>query len=77
MEALSWFSINAFDQDKVQEIFRFKNPTDFFYDFDTSKPIDIRTDDLNLIIRYARNDHGALHNEFEGLTYPSANVVDV
>ena len=76
LEALSWFSINAFDQDKVHEIFRFKNPTDFFYDFDTSKSIEVNTDELNLIIRYAKNDHGTLQNEFEGLIYPSVGDIE-
>lgn len=75
LEALSWFSVNALDKTKFQEIFRLKTATDLFYDFDATQPIQVKTDDLNLIIRYAKNSNGALMNQLEGLVYPdNANL---
>lgn len=68
LEALSWLSINALDSSS-QQLFRYKTATDFFYDFDTSQPIEVETDELNLFIRYAKNNQGALLNYFEGLIY--------
>ncbi len=76
LEALSWFSTNALKEDVSQELFRFKTASDIFYDFDTSTPVEINTDDLNLIIRYARNQGGAILNKFEGLIYSSNNDVN-
>lgn len=77
LEALSWFSTNALTQGIFKEIFRFKNSTDFFYDFDASKPIEIRTSDLSLILRYANNKDGRPYNYLEGLIYPSGSNVDL
>lgn len=57
-------------------MFRFKNATDFFYDFDTSMPIEIKTDDLSLVIRYAKNKNGAILNELEGIIYSSDTEID-
>ena len=71
LEALSWFSVNALDKKTFPEMFRFKNATDFFYDFDTTTPIKIKTDDLNLLIQYSKSASGSIHNELEGVIYPS------
>lgn len=76
LEALSWFSINTLEQNVFSEVFRFRNGTDFFYDFDTTSPIEVKTDDLSLIIRYAKNANGALRNELEGLIYSSDSAND-
>lgn len=76
LEALTWFSKNALDPTKFKEIFRFKTATDFFYDFDVSKPLEIKTPVLSLIIRYAKNSNGALLNELEGLIYPTDSKID-
>lgn len=77
LEALSWFSINALQPQKFDEIFRFKTATDFFYDFDATHPIEIKTDLLNLVIRYARNKSGEIMNYLEGLIYPANAGVDL
>jgi AAA15 family ATPase/GTPase len=71
LEALSWFSINALSTNVFQDLFRFKTATDFFFDSDPTKPVRITSDYLNLILRYAKSSHGALHNEIEGLVYPT------
>jgi AAA15 family ATPase/GTPase len=76
LEALSWFSINALDKNVFPEMFRFKNATDFFYDFDASRPIEIKTNDLNLVIRYAKNESSAIQSELEGLIYSSDLEID-
>ena len=71
LEALTWFSLNSLESKNFNEIFRFKTATDFFYDFDVTHPIEVRTGLLNLIIRYAKNANGALANSLEGLIYGS------
>jgi len=80
LEALSWFSINSLNQNIFPEIFRFKTATDFFYDFDTTNPIEVKTDLINLVIRYSKNAQGAILNQLEGLIYeptPNFEVSDV
>ncbi len=67
LEALNWFSLNAFDPEVFKEIFRFKTATDFFYDFDGTKSIEIKTNEISAMIRYAKNGQGALMNNFEGI----------
>lgn len=74
IEALSFFSTNSLERDVFDEIFRFKTATDFFYDFDVTKPIQIKSDRLNLIIRYAKNKNGALMNHLEGLIYSDEDI---
>lgn len=76
LEALTWFSINSLDPNKFNEIFRFKTATDFYYDFDVTQPIEIKTSVLSLILRYAKNKNGALMNNIEGLIYPSDSIID-
>jgi AAA15 family ATPase/GTPase len=76
LEALTWFSVNALDEKNFSEVFRFRNATDFFYDFNTSLPIQIKTDDLCFLLRYAKAANGALLNQFEGVIYPASADVD-
>jgi AAA15 family ATPase/GTPase len=76
LEALSWFSVNALDKGIFSEVFRYKAATDFFYDFDATKPISVSTDDFSLIIRYARNGHGSILDYLEGLIYKSSTQED-
>ncbi|OQP49336.1 hypothetical protein A4H97_28775 [Niastella yeongjuensis] len=75
LEALSWFSLNALNDNYFKQIFRYKNVGDFFYDFDSTQTIEVSTDELNLKLRYARNSQGALLNNFEGILYETASVV--
>ena len=75
LEALSWFSINSLAQDVFPEIFRFKTATDFFYDSDASKPLEIKTDELSFFLRYAKNENGALMNYIEGFIYPTKSEI--
>lgn len=65
LEALSWFSVNAFDKEYFSQIFRFKNIGDFFYNFDGTQMIEVSTDSLNLKIRFAKNSTSAILNLFE------------
>jgi len=74
LEALSWFSVNALHSDAFRGLFRFKNTTDLFYDFVTSDPIEILTDDLSLFIRNAKSQTGAVMDHFEGFIYLSAET---
>ncbi|HEY8937603.1 MAG TPA: AAA family ATPase [Cyclobacteriaceae bacterium] len=76
LEALGWFSINVLDNHNFPKVFRFKTATDFFYDFDLTQPIEIKTDKLNLLIRYAKDKNGALLNELEGIVYSSTSKID-
>lgn len=76
LEALSWFSANALGERTFPEVFRFKSTTDFFYDNDASKPIEIKTNLFTLNLRYAKNNNGVLLNHFEGLIYPSSLKID-
>ncbi|MDN5216990.1 AAA family ATPase [Fulvivirgaceae bacterium BMA12] len=76
LEALSWFSINSFDKKVFPEIFRFKNATNFFYDFETSVPIEVKSNDLSLMIKYATNKFGALNNQLQGIIYSSDSTID-
>jgi AAA15 family ATPase/GTPase len=76
LEALSWFSTNAIDKENFDNIFRFKTASDFFYDFDLTQPIEIKTDDLNLVLRYGRNRQGTLTNNLEGIIYPADSGID-
>lgn len=76
LEALTWFSINALEPNKFSDLFRFRMATDFFYDFDLTHPIEIKTSTLSLILRYAKNKNGALMNNLEGLIYPSDSKID-
>jgi len=69
LEALSWFSVNMLDKDTFSQLFRYKNVGNFFFDFDGTQTIEVGTDDLNLKIRYAHNNQGALLNYFEGIIY--------
>lgn len=71
LEALSWFSVNALSKDVVPELFRFKSPTDLFYDSDASKVIEVNTDELCLSIEFAKNTNGAPLNHFEGIIFES------
>jgi AAA15 family ATPase/GTPase len=76
LEALSWFSINALDKGVFSEMFRFKSATDFFYDFDATKPISIKTNEFSLIVRYAKNNNGSLLNHLEGIIFKSDASID-
>ena len=67
LEALSWFSVNALDKDVFKNIFRFKNASDFFFDFNTSGPIEVKTDKLSMHIRYAENESGVKLDYFDVL----------
>src|SRR3982751_7005575 len=67
LEALSWFSLNALSKNVFPEMFRFNSASDFFYDFDLTAPIEVKTDKFNLMIRYAKGSNGALLNTLEGL----------
>ncbi len=71
LEALSFLSTNSFVQENFNELFRFKNITDLFYDCDAGNNIEIRTDRLNFHLFYAKNRHGALLNHFNAITYPA------
>jgi len=71
LEALNWFSVGSLDPINRQEMFRFKAAQDFFYDFDVTKPVTIQTNELSLMIRYAKNNHGAILGWLEGLIYKS------
>jgi AAA15 family ATPase/GTPase len=75
LEALSWFSPNLLQPEIFKQVFRYKNVGDFFYDFDGTQTIEVSSDDLNLKVRYARNDHGALLNHFEGIIYETGSVI--
>ncbi len=74
LEALTWFSVGTLDRSVFPDVFRFKNSSDFFYDFDVSNPAEIKTDELCLGIKYAKNANGTLRNQFEGLIYPSESI---
>ena len=76
LEALSWFSLNSLEKEIFPEMFRFKNATNFFYDFDTTAPIEIKTDDLNLLIRYSKNNFGSINNELAGIIYTANSEID-
>lgn len=76
LEALNWFSVNALTKNIFRDIFRFKNSTDFFYDFDATKPIEIQTSDLNFALRYANNKDGRPYDYLEGLLYPTGAKID-
>ncbi|MFM8743927.1 MAG: AAA family ATPase, partial [Cytophagales bacterium] len=69
LEALSWLSVGTLDANTFPEVFRFKNASDFFYDFDATKIVEVRTNELNLGIKYGKSSDGALRNEFDVLIY--------
>ena len=75
LEALSWFSVNALEPDVFNQIFRFKNVSNFFFDFDGTQMIEVKTDEVTLKIRYAKNNQGALLNYFEGIIYKTSQVI--
>ncbi len=77
LEALSWLSINSLDSPNFQEVFRFKVSTDFFFDNDVSNPVEVKTDELSLIIRYAKNENGSILNHLEGLIYPTDSKINL
>lgn len=72
LEALTWFSTNALNENVFPELFRFKNIGDFFFDFDGTQKIEISTNELSLRLRYAKNNLGALLNYFEGVIYETS-----
>jgi len=69
LEALTWFSFNAFHPVEFDKIFRFKTASDFFYDFDTTRPVEVKTDRLNLFLGRTNGASGNL----KGIIY-SADV---
>lgn len=78
LEALSWFSTNAVGTTSLNKsLFRFTNVTDFFYDHDVTKTLEVKTNDESLIIRYARNSQGAIMNNLEGLIYNGGDKLDL
>lgn len=76
LEAMSWLSLNMLEPSRFQQVFRFKTANDFFYDGDISRPIDVITDDLCLRIQYARTDHNAILNYFDGVLYDASSDVE-
>lgn len=76
LEALSWFSSSSLEERIYKAIFRFSNATDFFYDHDLTRPLEVSTNDECLIIRYAKNANGALLNNLEGLIYHKSDKID-
>lgn len=69
LEALGWLSVGILENDTFSEVLRFKNASDFFYDFDATKFIEVKTDKLSLGLKYGKNPDGALRNEFDILIY--------
>lgn len=76
LEALSWLSVGTLDTNVFTEIFRFKNASDFFYDFDATKILEVKTNDLSLGIKYGKNSNGALRNEFDVIIYGQNVSID-
>jgi AAA15 family ATPase/GTPase len=68
LEALSFFSINSMDNN-FRDFIRYKSAGNLFYDSVLDKPINIKTNVLNFILEYAKNDHGAILNNFNGVFY--------
>lgn len=46
------------------QIFRYKTVSDLFYDFDTSKPIEVNSDQRKLTIKYGERGKGRIDNQF-------------
>ncbi len=68
LEALSFFSINALDN-SFRNFIRFKSVSNLFYDSVLDLPIQIKTNNKNFILEYAKNSQGALLNNFRGVFY--------
>ncbi|MEO8404589.1 MAG: AAA family ATPase [Chitinophagaceae bacterium] len=68
LEALSFFSINAMD-DNFRKFLRYKSTGNLFYDSVLDKPINIKTNVRKFKLEYAKNDAGALMNHFTGVYY--------
>lgn len=68
LEALSLFSINSMDNN-FRDFIRYKSTGNLFYDSVLDKPINIKTNVLNFVLEYAKNDHGAILNNFKGVFY--------
>lgn len=73
LEALSWLSVNATGKDVFNELFRFKNATDFFYDFNVDNPIEITTNETSAFISNKELYEGLL-NHFVIYIYNSIDV---
>lgn len=69
LEAMSFLSANALEKDFFDEIFRYKNARDFFYDSDTNNNIDVKTDEFNFQLGYSKRENGNLNNNLQGIFY--------
>lgn len=76
LEALTWLSTNALDRNIFPKLFRFKNISNFFFNFDGTQTIEVLTNENSLKIRYAKNGQGAILNNFEGIIYDSTQNVE-
>jgi len=76
LEALNWFSFNGLNQENFNDLFRFKNVANFFFDSNGNNPIEISTDVLSCKIRYATSNQGANYDHFEGAIYPSEEKIE-
>jgi len=74
LEALSFLSANALEKDFLNDIFRYKNARDFFYDSDTNSNIDIKTDEMCFQLRYSKRENGNLNNNLQGVFYEPALI---
>ena len=67
IEALALRSQDAFKQIMNKEIFRFNTMSDLFYDFNINKPIEIISENITTILKYAVREDGSPENQFHFL----------
>jgi AAA15 family ATPase/GTPase len=64
IEAFALQSQNSFPQELNKQIFRYKTIGDLFYDFDINNPVEVQTDTIHSILKYAVRQDGIIENQF-------------
>ena len=64
IEAFALQSQNSFPQELNKQIFRYKTIGDLFFDFNINNPIEVQTDQIHTVLKYAIRQDGIIENQF-------------
>jgi len=74
IEALALRSQNAVMMELNKQMFRYKTIGDLFYDFNINKPIEVITEDISTILKYAVSENGGINNQFSLIVDSRFNI---